>query len=871
MNKKIIQPPKWADKLLNWYCSDRFLEEVQGDLHEWFYKRVERQGGVKARLFYFLDVIRFFRIFRIKKIGSMSNQNLQLAMIKNYIIIGTRNSWKNKTISLINTLGLSLGFACSLLIFFHIKDELSYDEFFEKSENIYRVVNQRSRDSGISRDAGGPVPMGVALKSDFPEVLEAVRLWRSGPTITYKEKVFIEEDFLFVDQGFLKMFPFELVSGNPSKALELPNSILITESTAVKYFGDDDPMGKVFKYSGYPRGNDAFKVSGVVKDLPHNTHFKFDFLAPIVAVTQEIDNWGSFKPVWTYIALNKNSAPSLLEEKFPAFINKYIPQRLESDPQFKFVLEPFNDIYLHSIANRSMKSYGSITSLYIFGAIGLGILLIACINFINLTTARSITRFKEIGVRKSIGASKNQIMWQFLVEASIVVIISAAISILLLLKFFPLYNDFTGKGLNFNYLMDFNFGLIALTTLIFVVILSAGYPSIYLALINPAQVLKGNRKASKSRLRRGLVVLQFFISTILIIGAITVNKQLGYIQDKPIGISKQDILVVPYSNNEEVILNELLTNVNIENASISQRLPVNTLNYDGRWIGVEGNPDQMSVQSCVISPSFLSTYQIELIAGSNYTETKKDVWEFIINETAVKNFGWPSPEEAIGRKIIWSEKYEMVGNVIGVVKDFHLESLHKAIPSMVLFRNIEDNWGKSYISLKIKPGDYQSTIGFVERTWKKFNPGSAFFYLFIEDSYNDLHSKDIKLGEITRYFSFVAIIIACLGLLGLSLLTVNQRIKEIGLRKVLGASILNITIIISKDYLWLISIGLLLSVPLGYLFMSQWLDEFTYRTSLGLDIFILTAVITMLLAWITVGFQTVKAAMSNPVNSLRDE
>lgn len=867
-------PPKNAKRLLRWFCQSQFLEEIEYDLEELFEENLKLHGPRSAYQQYWRDVLRHVKPFFLRNPFSYQRQN-SLTMWFNYLKIALRNFRRSKVISTINVLGLSLGLACCLMVSFHVKDELSYDQFLENGSQIYRMLNMEP-DRARPYSAGGPIPFGPTLMQDFPGVENAVRLWRDyQPTLTLGDKVFQEASLIFTDPDFFEMISFRLTRGNPQTALNEPNTIVLTQSMATKYFGEEDPMGKTIQYNG-GRGELEFKVTGVMDDLPHNTHFKFDFLASFLSVKRQLNNWGSFKPIWTYVTLNEGVSPDNIRAGLPGFAQKYVPGRVRDHPGYTLDMEPLNEIYLKSKADRNMKPLGDLTSIYVFAIVGISILLIACINFINLSMAKSLSRAREVGVRKTIGAGRKQLISQFIIESGLTVVLSLVLAIGLCVIFLPVYNSITNKAMALNNLLDPQFIGFGAFFLLGISLLSGVYPALFISRMKATDALKkGLDKASASLgMRKVFVVFQFMISAVLIIGILITREQMHYMYTKPLGIDKESVLVVPVSREEDVFFSDLKAMPEVVSFGVSQRLPVNTLNYDGRTFKVEGNENSVSAQSCVIDEDFVETYDIEMVAGRNHFKGTASTWEFLINESAVKNFGWGTPENALNKTIFYSQRDSITGPVIGVFKDYHLESLHEVIPPMIMFRNAFQgmrDYQRVFTSIKFKTDDLPGFLTKVERNWKSHNTGRPYFNFFIDDSYDQLHEADHRFATIFNYVTFIAVFIACLGLLGLSMLTVDQKKKEIGIRKALGASVMNVTTLLSKGFVKLILIGLILASPVAYYLMNGWLNGFSYRTELGWDKFLMAFVLTLLVSFVTIGFHTVKAALSNPVNALRDE
>lgn len=868
------RPSKYAVSLLRWFCRSKFHEEIEWDLDELFHENVENHGLRKARSRYWGDVLRHIRpLFLINPF--QTKQQNSIPMWSNYLKIALRNFGKSKLISSINVLGLSLGLASCLIVFFHIKDELSYDQFLENGDQVYRMVNVHpENDRPVS--AGGPLPLGAALKRDFSGIKNTVRLRRDfRPTLTLGDKIFQEDKLVYTDANFFEMISFSLMQGDPNSALDKPNSIILTESMATKYFGTEDPMGKTIAYSG-GRGKFDFLVTGLMEDLPHNTHFSFDFLASFSSIKRGLTNWGSFQPIWTYLTLENDVSPDNIRIGLQDFAEKYVPGRVKNSAGFHFDLEPMNEIYLKSQAGTNMKPLGDLQSIYVFGIVGFSILLIACINFINLSMAKSLSRAKEVGIRKTIGARRGQLVNQFITESGLTVVLSLIVAIGLTIIFLPFYNEVSNKQIELGQLLDLKFLSLAALNLMAVSLLAGVYPAMFISRMKATEALKkGLDKASASLgVRKIFVVFQFVISATLIISILVVKDQVTYMYSKPLGIDKENVLVIPSSLEEQVVFDQLTALPEVISLGVSQRLPVNTLSYDGRTFNVEGKENAVSAQSCVIDKDFVETYNIEIIAGRNHFKKSSSQWEFLINESAVKDFGWQTPEGALGKMVYFSKEDSLVGKVIGVFKDYHLESLHEKIPPMIMFRNSvpgKGPRGRNFTSIKYKTDNLPAFLTQVENTWRSHNEGRPYFSLFIDDSFRELHEADHRFSSIFNYVTFIALLIACLGLLGLSMLTVDQRVKEIGVRKVLGASVFNVTTLLSTGFMKLVLTGLVLASPIAYYLMNRWLAGFSYRTTISWDKFVIAFAVTLTISLVTIGFQTLKAAMSNPVSSLRDE
>ena len=792
-------------------------------------------------------------------------------MFKNYFKIAFRTLRRHTGYAFINIFGLAVGMACCVLILLFVRSELSYDRYHENADRIYRVVRETTSEDGITKSARSQVPMGPTLKTEFPEVEEVVRFWRGfQPVLRHEDTVFRESGLYFADPGVFEVFSFDFRAGDPQTALTTPGSVVLAASLARKYFGDEEPMGETFAYDGYPAGSLDLTVTGVLDDLPSNTHLAFEALVSLEGVETERDNFGSSKPIWTYVLLPEGTPPERLESKLPDFVDRHL-----SSPTYSSVmhLEPITDLHLYTGYEGGFKPKSDIAYLYLFGAIGFFILLLACINFINLSTARSLKRAREVGMRKVLGAYRGQLVGQFLGEAFLFCGLALVLALLLVEAMLPVFNNLFGQALTLSYLYD-GFLLWALPALLFVVGGVSGlYPALFLSRFQPTTALKGRflSSAAGAPLRKSLVVFQFAISVVLIIGTLTVYQQLSYLSQKNLGFDKEQVVVMPYSPQEDVLRETLLQHPEVLSVSVSQRVPVNTINGDGRPVLPDGFEENVSVESYIIDDTFLETYGMTLLAGRNLSsELASDSSAFLINEAAVRRFGWGSLQEALGKNILWSNG-PTEGPVVGVVQDFHLGSMHEEIPPLVFHMRSGEQWWRTFISAKIRPGDVSGTLAFLEETWRMHTPDGAYDYFFIDDSFEQLHRADARFGTIIGYFAGLAILIACLGLFGLAAFTAEQRTKEVGVRKVLGASVPGVVLLLSKDFARLVLVALVVAGPVAYFAMSRWLDDFAYRVDLGVGTFVLAGGLALLIAVLTVSYQAIKAALADPVKSLRYE
>ena len=808
-------------------------------------------------------------------------------MLKNYFKIALRNLRKNPGYSFINIFGLALGMGVSILILLYVQYEMSYDAYHDNSDRIVRVSREWFNQNGESSLHLGHVapPFGPLLESDFDETVEvAVRFLQISPLMRYEDKSFVENRFFFADPEIFEVFSWKMLKGDPATALTFPDGIVLTESTAEKYFGEEDPMGKSLELE-FQGTQMPFQVKGIVEDVPSNSHFQFDFLAsmePVVqfygGLEQMMQNYGS-NNFATYLLLPEGYDYQKLQPQLPDFIDRHMAanqQGVKASQGTQLNLWPLTDIHLHSNLDSEIEANGNIEYVYLYTAIALFILLIACINFMNLSTARSSKRAVEVGLRKVVGADRSSLIRQFIGESMILAILALIIAVLLVYLILPYFNSFLNTDLAFN-LMRNSYQLIGLVGIVLFVGLVAGsYPAFFLSGFQPANVLKGTFKASGShqKFRSVLVVTQFAISIALIASMTVVYNQLEFMRTKDLGFEKDNIAVLPsggnITSNYEDIRQRLLGHPGILNVSVSSRVPSGRLlDSQGTQAEVNGELQQINtrIADIHVSHNFMETFGIDLVAGRGFDiDLASDSTEsFILNEAAVEAIGWGNSEEAIDKEFRYGGRS---GRIIGVTKNFNFESLHQSIAPIVFLipQNRINN-----VAVKIRDNMRTETLEYLEEQWATLRPGFPFDYYFVEDNFDRQYASEERLGQIFGYFSLLAVIIAALGLFGLASFTAQQRIKEIGIRKVLGAKISQIVLLLSKKFTFLVIAAFMIAVPIAWFAMKQWLLGFAYRIDVSLWSFVMAGGLALLVAWLTISYQSVKAALMNPVNSLRSD
>ncbi len=797
-------------------------------------------------------------------------------MLKNYLKIALRNISKYKAFSFINLLGLAIGMACCILILLYVQDELSYDRFHENADRIYRVSREWFNEDSTSSLHLGHVapPIAPLLLNDFPDIVEAVRISTPGRMlVSHEDKHFLEENVLFAEASFFKVFTFPLVEGDPDTALQDPFKVVITEEMAVKYFGNDEPIGKTLKFENQI---DAM-VTGVVKKAPTNSHFHFDVIGSFASIEQmygqqELQNWGSNNYA-TYLLMPENYPIQKLAVQMDGFMERHLGK--QPFRRHALHLWKVTDIHLHSHLDSEIEANSDIVYVYIFSAIAFFILLIACINFMNLSTARSSVRAREVGMRKVVGAHRMHLIRQFLSESILLAFIALLIAVVLVKIALPLFSGFVDRDLSLSLIGDLRV-LVSLLLIAFIVGVVAGsYPARFLSSFRPVAVLKGTQgpSARGSLFRTVLVIFQFAISIVLIISVGTVYKQLVYSWTKQLGFNQEQVVVLPTNNvirsRYESIRTQLLALPDVVNVAASKRVPSGRLldSSSARLIsGTSVQPINFRLASMRIDYDFIPTYEIEMAAGRNFSrEFSTDAQEaFVINETAAQRIGWTS-EEAVGQSFQYGRRK---GKIVGVVKDFHFESIHQMI-SPIMFEIDPSNYNQ--ISVRLRPENVPQTMAAIEKMWSEYRRNYPFDYYFIDERFDQLYRSEEKLGQIFGVFSILAILIACLGLYGMASFTAEKRTKEIGIRKALGAPVGNIMFLLSKEFTKWVLVANVIAWPVAYLAMRRWLHSFAYRIDIGIEIFLIAGVMAFWISVLTISFQVIKAALNDPADALRYE
>ena len=815
-------------------------------------------------------------------------------MLKNYLKIAFRNLTKYKFISFINLFGLTVGLTCCLLILTYILHETSYDRYNTKADRIWRVTRSFNNKEGIESLHLGAVapPFGPLLKNDFPDMQQVTRILPNNPTaFHYEDKIFNEKDGYFAENNLFSVFDINLIEGDRHTALTDPYSMIITREMAHKYFGDADPINKYVRLDN--RIN--FRITGIFEPLPENSHFHPQYMLSFNTLKDSAiygeknleHNWGN-NAFFTYILLPENYPAKSIEAQFPAFLDRHMADNYGpgSKPSklTRIYLQRLTDIHLRSHLDEEMEQNGDISRVYVFGAIALFILLIACINYMNLSTARSTLRAKEIGIRKVSGAGRGELISQFLCESVLIGYLSFVMAAVLTFLLLPSVNDFTGLHLSIYSLLQPSVLIPILLTPVLVGLLSGVYPALFLSSFQPVKVLKGLFKAGSNTasFRKILVVAQFSISIVLIISTVIVFQQLHFMQNASLGFNKDHIVVMDnidaLDKNFNSFRSALLENTHFLDVTRSSRIPSGRL-LDEQGASTESNenggdslrPVTADIKYVAVDHDFIKTYNIPIVAGRDYNRSYgTDTNNFILNEAAANVLGMRDPQKLVGRNFSYGNTK---GKVIGVMGNFNFESMHQQIIPMI-FLMPNSNYGGNtgfHLSVKLAGADIPNSIAYLEKIWKRYAPEVPFEYTFLDEKFGQLYKTEQQQGSLFTIFSGIAIFIACLGLFGLSAFTITQRIKEIGVRKVLGASTRSIVQLLSTDFLKLVAIAACIAFPIAWYAMRNWLGDFAYRISIQWWVFFAAGFLAALIALVTISFQAIRAALANPVKALRSE
>ena len=878
MNRNRREPPRWLDRFFGLLCRKEELEVLRGDLYELYEERLRERGRLIANFFCFFEVFDLLRPFALKKPRNINQVN----MFSTYFKTTYRSIINQKIYSFINISGLAVGLTCFILIFLYVQDELSYDRFHTDSDRIYRLVERFQSDGVGEHSASVPFPTGPVLLEEYSaEVKQQVRFFNfQSPTVALAnravDKAFNESRFFFADKSFLTLFDFELTQGNPESALDNPESVLITESMASKYFGNEDPVGKFLEF----QGKQELQVTGVLRDIPLNAHFQFDFIASFSSLNywyngQLPSNW-YWNPCWTYILLEEQVDPLVFESKMGEFVNKYFPDLIVDDVTLE--LQPLESIHLYSKLDYEIAPNSNANNIYIFGAVAIFVLFIAAVNFINLSTAKASKRGKEVGVRKSLGSKKSQLVTQFVFESVLMTFLAIIIAYGVVALLLPAFNALVDKSISFQQLLALEFTIGAIGLGIVLGILSGIYPAFVLSGFSTISALKGDKVKSRGVLfRKVLVTAQFSISMFLIVGTIVAIGQSRLLQNQDPGFEAENVLLIPVIRSGMGEHYESFRNTALQSPYIRSVTAVEEIVGEKHQVEnyqFEGMQRSKPFPRFHVRHDFTETMGIELIAGRDYSREflTDDSLSHVINEAMVEAMGWESPEEAIGKRFYY--KNELKGKVVGVVEDYNFISKHHNIGPIVLdleTRPQAFNLYIKYMVVRVEGANLRESINDLEEAWESVLPNRPIDFFFLDDRLANSYSSEQKLSTITVIFSILAILVACLGVFGLATFSVERRTKELGIRKVLGIGTGQILGLLSKEFLFLMLLAFIVSIPASYFLINSWLSGFAYRVDLEIWPFLFAGVITTAICMSAILFHLGKVVRINPAVTLKHE
>jgi putative ABC transport system permease protein len=883
-------PPKWAKYLLTRLHPEDTLEEVDGDLEEFYACWVERYGELWADIRYALNVITVLPPFvrrRKKKdhtqtLMNMLNNWLSTSLLKSNLKQFGRRIAREKTYAFLNIFGLATGLACFAFIALWVSDELSYDTFNQNYDSIVRLTTTEKSETNVSQLARSGAPVAKALQQNYAEIENTVRLELRGEIVQHEGKQTMEPNILMADPSLFQVFDYRLIRGNTETALKEPYTLLLTQSTAKKYFGNADPIGKalnIYMYDSTGKGVN-YTITGIVADPPQNVHFTFSMIGSFKTIEAArpgiltADGWSDNR-FFTYLLLKKGVNYEILSDKISNFYQKQIGAKVKaSQSSYTYHLQALGDIHLKSHLQREMRVNGNINQVYIFSTIGIFILLLAAINYTNLATARSVGRAKEISIKKVIGAVKTQLILNYLVESVLFTLLALGTACLLSFLVQPFFYQLSGKDVSLFASPLLQLFLVGVS--VFLGVLAGIYPAFMLSTFKPAIVLKGSFKSSAKGvgLRKSLVMSQFVITLLLVTSIVIMYAQMSYLKNKDLGYNKDALLFIRLNGNADVVKgyeafkNDLASRPNIGGITSLRSGIMNGIDTGpAETIDAMGKKVEMNTSKILVDADYLLVYGIKLIAGRNFAinAAKDTIRKIILNESAVKKAGWQNPESAIGKPFMMDNQ---AGMVIGVTKDFHFNSLQQTLLPLVILPR--DGYF-SKITVKITGQNLSQAVSLVEDVWKKHFPVVLFDYDFVDTIIKEQYLADERFSSIILYFSLLSLIIACMGLYGLISYTTSQKTKEIGIRKVLGASVNGIVLLLSKDFLKLVILAACVALPIAGYLMSQWLEDFAYRISFSWWMFMAPLALVLLVAALTVSFQAIKAALIDPIKSLKIE
>ena len=861
MSDQINTPPRLFLRFFRWFCHPELKKYIEGDLMELFDERLKRSGKRKADIRFIIDVLLLFRPGIIRPSEEYKNLN-NYGMFKSYFKVAVRTLLHNKSYAFINVAGLALGLAASIVIFLVVQNELSYDRFHQSANRTYRVTVH-----ALDYNPSVAFAIAPAFRNDFPEAEHVSQYYyRGSGLIKAGEERYQEKGYAFADDQFTQIFDFAWLAGNAKTALKDPNTVVLTESMARKYFGTNDVLGKTIRLDN----RYDLQVTGVIKDLPSNTHLSFIFLVSWETIKKEVNisNFWSIQGGYLYVTLPVDLSEKNVTDRLPAFIRKNWGEDIAKESVL--ILQPLLEIHFDKRYLTQITMPRSKETIYGLAGIALFIILTACINFINLSTAQSLKRAKEVGIRKTLGAFRRQLITQVLCETSLLVILSIILALGAVSSFLPSAASLLNVKVDLAQLLKPEF-ISAIVGVTVITILFAGiYPALMLSGFQPIKALKSrvsDRSGENYYLRKGLVVVQFAITQVLLIGTLVAGNQMDFFLNQDMGFEKEAVVSFPTGNKADALRQKLLNIPGVQEISFASAGPAYNTNF-APFSSPESGMDEVDVTELKqVDENYMTMYKLELLAGEPIVRPNENdtITNVVVNETLIKRLGLQDPEKALGKRVLIGRSPVFIK---GVVRDFQSESKHKKIRACIIWYDSEAFW---QTSVKLHPQNMRETLGAIDEGWSELNPESLFTYEFMDDHIAKLYAQEEKMYNAFRLFSGIAILIGCLGLYGLVSFMAVQRTKEIGIRKVLGASVSGIVVLFFDQFIWLIVIAFVIAVPLAWYTMDQWLHEFAYHIDIGAGIFLISILVTFVIAGITVSHQSIKAALVNPVKSLRSE
>lgn len=864
-------PPRFFQRFLRWYCNPKLLGRIEGDLFEEYYDRWERSGKRKADIKFAMDVLLLFRPTIIRPLQGLLKvyENFNEGMIKNYFTVAWRNMVRNKAFALINIGGLSLGVTCSLLIFLWVNDELHVDAF-NSNKDVYNVYERVFSEGKVDAGPWAPGLLASELRQQIPEIKYASGFWTYGDDVLFSlDDKRLTQKGIAADSDFFKIFNYTLLKGTAANALKDPDAIAVSRKMAETFF---ESVDAAYGNSIEMNNRKEFKITAVFENVPDNASQQFDYVnnwQDLLQDVQWLKSW-IYRGPFTYIQLHPGADPVAAEAKMKNFLTPFLTAGNGEGFRTELGLQPYKEMYLHSAFQEGVPQGGRIEYVKLFALIAIFILLIACINFMNLSTARAVNRAKEVGVRKTMGAFRSYLITQFIGEAMLLTAMAMTVAIAFVTLLLPYFNILTDKHIVLP-LASVSFWGVMIALILVTGLIAGAYPAFFLSGLNSIRILKGSLKVNPNALlfRRALVVFQFILVIAFIAGTMTISRQVNYMQSKNLGFDRENLIYIPLQGNlvskYEVFKQQLSTQPGIQQVTRSTNAPshINTHEYDLSWEGKSQDDKVVAIHNG-IGYDFLPMMNITLSQGRNFSKDFiADSAAFIINETALNLIGYKDP---IGKPLHF---FQREGTIVGVVKDFHLNSLREPIKPLIMFLGENASWG--YVLVKTQPGETREAIASIEAVFKQLEPAFLPRYYFADVEFQKLYNSERTVNKLSITFSVLAVFISCLGLLGLTMFTAEQRRKEIGVRKAIGATAFNIVSMLSNDVVKLVLISAIVAIPIAWFAMDKWLTQFAYRADLSWWLFAGPALITLLIALITTSFQAVKAGMADPVKSLRSE